>query len=164
MCLYKHAYSQAGMESLSTYLKKRGLTKDSPLDFLQAAKKEHRRLYQKEYQSNRKKKILRLGVSLTPTEYRRLSRTAKEHGLKTGSFIRKAALAYTEQKFLLPDDATVLALELGIRRVGLNINQVVRHIHEKKTIEELDIDRINALLIELEDTISYAFRNPPQAE
>ena len=152
------------MESLSTYLKKRGLTKDSPPDLLQAAKKEHRRLYQKEYQSNRKIKIRRLGISLTPTEYRRLSRTANEHGLLVATFAKEAIMSYMDRRYVLPDNTTVLALELGIRRVGLNINQVVRHIHEKKTVEELDIDRINALLIELEDTISYAFRNPPQAE
>ncbi len=148
------------MDSLRSYLKERGLTRNSPSEELANAKREHRRLYQKDYQAKRRKARPRIGVSLSAPERQQLSKDARRHGMKLPHFIRMAALAYTGKKYILPDDTTARALEIELRRIGNNINQVARRCNEKKTAEALDIEEANNLLIGLEDAVSAAFRNP----
>jgi hypothetical protein len=86
-----------------------------------------RRQYRKEYQSNYRKEHTRLEIALTEAQDRRLSEAAERHHIKRSAFVRKAAFSYLDRRYIVPDPELVRNLELSIRRIGTNLNQIARH-------------------------------------
>ena len=63
--------------------------------------------------------------------------------------------------YVLPDAEAVRQLQLAIRRMGDNINQLVRHAH-RAGVKPVDIDEVRRHLAALEDEIIYALQTPPE--
>ena len=83
--------------------------------------------------------------------------------MKMAPFIRASVLAYLDQCYVVPDDETVRQLELGIRRVGNNVNQLTALAH-RAGFDPSAIAELHDHLAELEEEVSRAFRDPPQRE
>jgi hypothetical protein len=75
---------------------------DSSEDEMKQARIDYRKLYEKEYKAERRKQAREYVVSLKPNEVVIIGKAAQEHGLKRGAYIRKAAVAYSEQAYLVP--------------------------------------------------------------
>lgn len=117
-----------------------------------------RRAYLTEYQRNTlRKKKKRVELLLDPKQVKALDGAAGNK--KLGPFILSAALAYIEGEYIIPDEDRIRSLELQLRRIGTNINQIAK----KANREGVDADSIAAaanLLPELERALSQIFRNP----
>ncbi len=98
-------------------------------------------------------------VSLSQKEFDTLAIAAKRHGVQLGTFIRLAALAYVKAEFLLPSDSRIQELEIALRRIGNNINQLTRHVHQQGMTQE-DLSAFQNKLNELEDRVAHALRQP----
>ena len=129
---------------------------------MQEGDDERRRRYKKEYQETFRKEHTRLEITLTKAQHGRLSEAAARHGMKRSSFAREGLFAYLDRRYIVPEPDVVRNLELGIRKIGLNLNQIARHVNTRRVAEVADIASANKLLIELEEIISRAFRNPPE--
>lgn len=152
------------MGDFKSFLKERGLAPDSPPEILEEARAEYRRRYQKHYQSELRRRRERLEILLTPSESKRLTNEARRHGKRKATFAREAMFAYMDRRFVVPDDEVVQRLELAIRRIGTNLNQIARRVNEKRVATDLDVDGTNRLLAELEELVTEAFRQPPEDE
>ena len=126
-------------------------------------KAERRKQYLKHYQRQLRKKKKRLEIYLDHPLYKYLERAAIDHNMKVATFARACIHAHLGRspRYIVPDNEVVRQLELAIRKIGNNINQVSRLVNTKKLADQLDIETINHHLAELEDAITDALRHPP---
>lgn len=101
-------------------------------------------------------KIKTLAYKVSEIEYQKLKENAQGRGLSISSFARKAALSKDMPRAIKPKVDLSTFTELG--RIGNNLNQITKHLHESgdrsgldKTISELlnQIDQIRSELMGL---------------
>lgn len=149
------------MQTLLEYLFETGVLEHGTKEEIEEAKKEYRRRYSKAKQKEFREENVRKEIILTKKEFSVLYKAAKKHKMKLAPFIKKAALSQVEEKYLLPSDSMVQELELAIRRIGNNVNQLVRYAHQNNYLPKETITEIQNQLNKLEEKISMAFREPP---
>jgi hypothetical protein len=98
-------------------------------------------------------------ISLSQDDFNLLSLASKKYGVQLGTFIRIAAIAYVRSEYLLPSDSRIQELEVAIRRIGNNINQLTRHVHQSGFTQG-DLESLQNKLNELEDKIAHTIRQP----
>ena len=113
--------------------------------------------YQRQYRKRRR----RVDVLFEPDEYAQIKQAATRHNMKVAPFIRACVGGYLQRVYVLPDDEVLRQLQLGIRRIGTNLNQLVRRAH-RVGVEPVNIDGVNRHLAALEDEIIYALQTPPE--
>lgn len=124
-----------------------------------------RREYFTAYQRELRQRKKRVDILFDKEDFATLERAARRHGYgrKTGAFIRDAALAYLHREYIVPDQDAIRQLELGIRRIGNNLNQIARKANTVG-IEPSDLDAIREHLATLEHEVSTALRNPSERD
>ncbi len=127
---------------------------------LKSFKESHRREYIQDYQKRYRAQNKRVTFFLSKEQYASLEPVAKSQGMKVGAYVREAAFAYLNQVFLLPDDDQVHQLEIGIRRIGNNINQVVHRFHQGELEGTEVVREIQQKVNQLEEGVSAIFREP----
>ena len=146
--------------SLKEFLFKHKVTEGSEEE-LKYAKAAYRKQYQKNYQDRYAHEKKRLKITLSSHEYDRLKEQAEAHGQKFAAFAREAMLAYLDQRFLVPDAQKVSDLEVALRKIGNNINQIAHHTNRIERLTYGNATQLRQNLEELEDTISQSMRQPP---
>lgn len=104
---------------------------------------DQRKIYNREYQE----RTHRIAVTLTPAEYRELTKRAQAEGVKTTTLIKNMALAYHQGQAVMPEavQGELQELRFLLRNVANNINQIAHHsniIH--RLVDE------NGLLLEIQ--------------
>lgn len=118
------------MVTLKEYLFSLGLlSKDAPKHLVKEAKLEFKRNYNKQYQKRYKEKVHRVNVLLKSAEYKELENSAKRHKQKITPHIKRLALAYLHQEFLTPNEQAIQDLQLEIKAIGRNINQIAKRVN-----------------------------------
>ena len=125
--------------------------------------KKKRRAYMRTYQKVHRKKKRRVEVQLDPSDLHRIKREANRHQMKTATFIRQATLAYLDQAFIVPDPAQIRSLELALRRIGNNLNQLTARAH-KYGLSRADLVDLHAMLRGLEHEMYKRLRDPEKDE
>lgn len=149
---------------LYEYLRSKGVLEHGTKKQIAQAKKEFWRFQDKERLKAFRKSSHRKDVYLTEREFEVLAAAAKRHGMKLGTFIRLAAMAYVKTEYLLPSDNAVHELEVSLRRIGNNINQLTKHVHQRGFTPD-DLVAFQQKLNELETQVSQFLRQPlPLAE
>lgn len=116
--------------SLDQYLKRYGVTENTPIEKVNELKVSYRKWYQKEYGKLRRNKEKDIKVRMSLEEYQKLEKGASKHGFtKLSPFLKQMAFSYLEQRFIVPDDAKLQELSTQIQRIGNNINQLVHTAH-----------------------------------
>ncbi len=116
----------------------------------------------RKYLQELRRTYTRVDLMIPPEEAIVIQSAARKHGIKVGKLLRVATLAYLNQEFVVPDPEVVRALELQIRRIGTNINQIARAANRSRSVSTQNIEDAFHLLAELEDVIDQAFRHPDQ--
>ena len=149
------------MESLYQYLHRMGLLEQevSPKELAQA-KQKYRKDYQHAYQKKYRKAHIRKDIYFTPVEYKQLSKIAKKHNQSVPQLCKQLTIASLKSQFVLPDDKQVRQLELYLRGVTNNINQLVRYFHQRKDLNFNDIKNLKVLVNAMETKVSQALRSP----
>jgi len=149
------------METLYQYLNRMGLLdREAIVAELTMAKREHRKIYQKSYQKEYRKKNIRKDSYYTQLEHLRLSTVAKKYKMSVPRLCKVLAFAYLDGYYVLADDKQVHQLELYLRGVTNNINQLTRYIHQRKGLSFNDILTFREQINEMEDHISTSLRHP----
>ena len=104
---------------------------------------DQRKIYNREYQE----RMHRISVTLTPTEYRELTKRAQAEGVKTTTLLKNMAIAYHQGQVIMPESVQGELQELRflLRNVANNINQIA---HYSNTIRRLADE--NGLLLEIQ--------------
>lgn len=112
----------------------------------------------------------RIMLTLTPAQEREIRRAAREAGLKPAAFVREAALAYMDQRFLVPQDQAqrLTSLIAVLRNIGNSLNQVARFaatVQKKRGWfgkKPFDWQEAEAKVREMERRVEEFVQNPPR--
>lgn len=94
----------------------------------------------------------RVTCNLHPEQYFRLRDAAQKLHTRLAPFIREAALAYIDQRLMLPQslDKHLRALIQEIRRVGTNLNQIAKRANTYQRLTHKDLKHAGKLVEDLE--------------
>jgi len=95
----------------------------------------------------------RVTCNLKRPDYLRLKVAAGAVGLSLAPYIREAALAHLDERFLVPPrlDDLIGRLIAETRRVGNNVNQVAARVNAKHSVTHEDLRQVIATVENLED-------------
>ena len=127
---------------------------------LAEAKRQYRKIYQKDYQNRFRKNNVRKDIYFTPQEFSQLAKVAKMHNVSVPKLCKELTFAYIESQFVLPDDKQIRRLELYLRGVTNNLNQLVRYVHQRKDLSVIDISTLREQVNEMENHVSTTLRSP----
>lgn len=137
---------------------------DTSPSVLAEAKREFRKAYQKDYQRNYRKKKVRKDLYFNSQQFNKLSALAKKHKMPVSKLCKELIFGYIDKQYVLPDDENVRQLELYLRGVTNNLNQLVRYIHQRKELSHDDIINLRNQINEIEEVVSRSFRAPDDLE
>ncbi len=127
---------------------------------VERAKLKYRKLYkqakQREYAQSRK----RVELTYSLNEYEQFEREARKARMNVPSYLRKAINASRKNQAFLPNDSTLHDLQMEIRRIGNNINQLTYLSQRNKHVSPETIASARVQLNQIEDQIKQAFLLP----
>jgi hypothetical protein len=144
------------------YLESLGILEKGTDDEIKAAKKAYRKIYLLKYKQKQREKKPEFNVHFSNEngEFGRVESAAKKHNMPVTSFIRKAVLAYIENKYIVPNPLQVGKLEQVLSECLNEVQKIV------KTKERFLFDRedkykaIEKKIEKLETEIDAIFRHP----
>lgn len=109
------------------------------------------------YRKNRKEYIL----ILTPEQSLKVEELANEKQMSVQEYIKALLKANTVGNgYVVPKNNELKYLVLEIRKIGSNVNQIVKHINTVKAISIYDIQRLKERLTQLEHLVINSLTNP----
>lgn len=148
------------MENLYQYLYRTGALPHGTQRDIDRAKIKYRKLYkqakQKEYAQTRK----RVELTFHKKDFEQLSKEARKAGIGIPDFLRRAISTARKNQAFLPNESTLYALQMEIRRIGNNINQLTYLSQRNKHVDPHTITAARNQLNKIEDQIKEAFLVP----
>lgn len=147
------------------YLEARGVLENGTDEQIIAAKRQYRKNYLHHFKQRQRKVKPGFTVMLSKEngQYDSISLAAKKHSLAITAYLRDAALAYTNQYYIVPDKAQVARLEQLLAQY-LNEVQRIDPVKEKYSWErEQKYEAIEKSIVAMKVQIREALSNPPLA-
>lgn len=111
------------------------------------------------YRKNRKEYIL----ILTHEESLKAEELANEKRMSVQEYLKALLKVNSEGNgYVVPKENEINLLILEIRKIGSNVNQIVKHINTVKAISIYDIQRLKERLAQLEHLVINSLTNPPK--
>ena len=107
-------------------------------------KREIWRLRKQKYRASRYECLL----VFTLNEEKELREKAEKKKLSLKDYIKVAISTYDDGRFIVPGDKKIQELILQIRKIGNNVNQLVRYINTNKKLDITDIQKLQKHLAE----------------
>ena len=150
--------------SLKDYLLTMGIDDNTPIEQINYHKAQHRKLYQKAYSLQWRKRVFRLEHVLSKTEHQKLKQFAKRYKRKAlNRFILDCAFAYLENESVKHDEDLIQDYLYQIRAIGNNVNQVVHQLHRtKKYTDKAAYQYLKDKVDELSNTVKTFMNKPPK--
>lgn len=148
------------MPSLIEYLDQNGVLELGDELAIKAAKKAYRKSYQRAYKRHQRSQRKEYQIQLNKEENKHISETAKKHQLSPSKFIKKAALAYLQNKYVVPDNERIAQLEYLLSLAYSSMHQIA----EKTPQLSHDYERLSQIIEKLETEVTQALRYPPSLE
>jgi hypothetical protein len=152
--------SQGKKMTLREFLTEQKITVNSPIEQIEKAKKFYRKNYLKQYYHQNKHLRQRKNITFSLEEYDLIASTANDNDMKVAAFIREAILAYLEGEVLLPNDHISQVINQEINKVGNNVNQLVRYIHQRNNITKEDIFTLKNHLQSISRFVKKQYKTP----
>ena len=154
--------SKKNNSAMWEYLESLGILEKGTDEEIKAAKKAYRKIYLLKYKQKQRenKPEFNIYFSNENGEYGRVESAAKKHNMTVTAFIKKAVMAYIEQKYIVPDPLQIGRLEQVLSECLNEIQTIV------KTKERFLFDRedkykaIEKKIEKLEAQIDAIFRHP----
>jgi hypothetical protein len=120
------------------------------------------RLYNALYYEKEHKK--RVKCTLEAGEYAQLAKQAIKTGDTPTAFLKKAAFAYLNKKYLVPQNIenSLEKLSGQIRKIGNNLNQIAARTNTLKKVSFGDLNQAKKELERLESAFERFIKEPPQ--
>lgn len=151
------------MDTFAQFLHKRGLSKDmlSPKE-LDGLKKQHRRIYKREWQRQKDKEGSRIQIPFTHPERKQLEKAAKRHGIALTTFANKAIFAYLNQVFICPalDKKIQHKLHVDLVRFGTLANQMAYLANRRGMFLPQEIEVMLNQCQLMQEAVRKAFEEP----
>ena len=148
-------------QSLKRYLIEEVIQPGITPEEIQSAKKQYRKQYQKVYQQQYTRNKQRKSLLFTKPEYTKLKEAANEHQMKPATFAKRAIFAYLNNMYIVPDEHQVHKIEIALKAIGTNINQITFKTNSTGQLAPHDFEELFQLLHRLEQKIVDALKHPP---
>jgi hypothetical protein len=151
-----------GKVGLWAYLDECGVLEKGDEAAIKQAKKAYRKIYFTRYKQHKRKSHPEFTVSLSKEngDYQKIKTAAKEHKLSLPAFLKKATLAYLNEKYLIPDEEQLENIEILLSECLNEIQKIVKQrerIFWGKEQKIRDIETIiTRLEIKIEEQLSQA--------
>jgi len=146
--------------SLIEYLNQNGVLELGDELAIKAAKKAYRKSYQRAYKRRQRSQRKEYQIQLSKEENKLVCESAKKHQLSPSKFIKKAALAYFQNEYLVPDNERIAQLEYLLSIAHSFINQMAENTRQLTR----DYERLSRIIERLEREVTQALRYPPSLE
>lgn len=149
-------------KGLWAYLDALGVLENGTEDDIKNAKRKYRKGYLLRYKQNQRQEKPEFTVLLDRQtgEYGKIALAAKKHKMSVSAFLRRATLAYIEQKYLVPNTDTIAKLEQLLQECLNEVQRISRtkekYQHERNSKYEAIEERIELL----QEKIDELFRRP----
>lgn len=144
------------------YLEASGVLEHGSDEEIKAVKREYRKKYLLLYKRAKRGGAKEYTITLKKEgkELLLLMKSAKIHSLTVPEFIRQSALAYCEQKYLIPHPYQVAELEQLLSDCLNEIRTLATKRDRFYWDAEMKLVRVEKRIIKLEESIYQLFRNP----
>lgn len=136
------------------YLEAQGVLEHGSPDEIAAARSAYWKAYRRQYNQTKRKAFT---VSLTVPEAKRIVRAAEQHRLPPCTFLKRSALAYLGQSYVVPDAEFVAEIRILFARTC----QLLQRMQEESGYEKMQ-DALQ-LLEKLEDVVLRALTAPARS-
>lgn len=111
-------------------------------------------------------KVRRVNCTLMPEQYAQLALAAQCSGRAPAQYLRDAAFAYLEGRYLVPLDMEERLAELSVllRGIGNNLNQIARRANAVGKTTVFDLLKARREMQRLESTLENFVRHPPRRD
>jgi hypothetical protein len=139
------------------YLTQLGVLDKGP-EAVALAVAEYKRLYKRESKKLQRKRKKEYRPMFTKEEVAAIQAAARAHKKPVSTYVHAAAMAYTYQKFLIPNPELVRGLEQVLKRIYFDIRAIKERHGNNPRLELLDIMR---RVEELEKVLTAFLKTPP---
>ena len=148
------------MPSLIEYLDQSGVLELGDEHAIKAAKKAYRKSYQRAYKRHQRSQRKEYQIQLSKEENKRICETAKKHQSSPSAFIKKAALSYLQNEYVVPDNERIAQLEYLLSMAYSSINQIAGKTPQLSH----DYEKLSRIIERLERKVTQALRYPQSLE
>ncbi|MFH2141273.1 MAG: hypothetical protein ABIJ97_02535 [Bacteroidota bacterium] len=145
------------------YLERTGILENGTDDEIKAARKTYRKEYLLKYKQKQRKHKPEFTVNFSNEkgEFYKVKNAAKNHKMTITSFIRKATIAYLNQKYIVPNLDQIVRLEQILSQCLNEIQSIVKVKDRFFWESDKRLEIIENRIAKLETEINDVFRNPP---
>lgn len=147
------------MENFRKYLLDKGLS-----HLVGAERKkiyaEYKREYVRNFMKQKRSKHQVIELFLTEKDYERLTKTAQHYGLSRSGFCQQIILNNISDNIWIPNQQIIAELQISIRKVGNNINQIARIANSQKELTPQLWEETHQKLRQLEELIKETLSHP----
>lgn len=127
----------------------------NPQEVEKKKRREHKRAYRARHRT--------YSLSYHKDEAAVLEELASQTGQSVPEYIRAVVKAAGKgTSYVVPDGDRVQTLLLALRRIGNNINQLVRYCHGNRVVTYADLTRLQEHLSEVESVVHQTMTQPPK--
>ncbi len=149
------------MNNFAQFLHERGLERaDLSAEELAELRREHRREYKRVWQRQADQGVVRKQLTFTKEQYRILQRAAKRHQQADTRFAVNAIEAYLKGMYIVPDEEQVQELKIGLKRIGVLINQIAFVVNTRGQLYQGDLFTLQERMAELESFLARVLTCP----
>ncbi len=145
------------------FLESSGVLEKGNESEIKAVRREYRKKYYLEYKRKAREEKPEYTILLSKKngEYDRIKLAAKRHKRTITRFIRESALAYIEQRFLVPDPIRIAEVEILLSDCLNEIKTIIRPREKYFWERDQRLEEIEKRIERLEKQIDETLRNPP---
>lgn len=119
-------------------------------------KKQYWRKYKAQWRKRKREEQKEFTLSFTKPELAIITNQAKKHSRSRTQYIKEAALAYSSDKFLVPDEHTILR----IKELLCAHYTVIQQLEEDERISKQLGDRLKETIESLEERVLFQLQHP----
>lgn len=120
----------------------------------------YKREYVRDYMKNKRSSHQVIEIYFTQNQYERLSKTALIQGLSRSGFCEQVILNAVCQTLWIPNAEIISELQVSIRKIGNNINQIAMISNYQKVVTPQLMDEAFQRLLQLEELIHKQLAHP----
>jgi hypothetical protein len=99
-------------------------------------------------------------ILFTPEDVALIQHAAKQHQESFGGFVKKAIQAYLKRLYIVPDEEQLQSLELSLKRIGTNVNQIAFVVNRSRSVESRQLAELQKQMAALETALSEFLHKP----
>ena len=160
MLLFIHNVSSMKKQTLKEYLFHLGVDKDTHQRRWQLSRLSTVSSISKRKSRNGGGRHTSITLSYPNHEAATLKKEAERYQMKLPEYLRQCIDAYRSQTFILPNEEQVRSLEIELKRIGNNINQIAKHLNQQQSNPHSSIELVRKELEAFDQKFSRIFRTP----